>query len=106
MPLKRFTLLGFIFLTLIIATGASSGIGSGSSRISGVVTDQQKKPLSGVMITAFDSVEDKMITVFTKEGGRFKLPELTGRDYKLRARLLGFEDELKTIPYKSVAAMT
>jgi len=104
MAIKKLLLLGFS-LFLLSTIPATTGSASNSYSITGAVIDQQKKPLPGVMITAFDSVEDKMITVFTKEGGRFKLPMLTNREYKLRARLPGFEDEFKNVAYQSVAAM-
>src|SRR5262245_39974779 len=90
--------LSFSFLSLI--AWERTGSGADSYSITGAVTDQQKKPLSGVMITAYDSVQEKAITVFTREGGRFKVPGLGNRDYKLRARLAGFEDEFTQVPYK------
>ncbi|HLF84227.1 MAG TPA: carboxypeptidase-like regulatory domain-containing protein, partial [Blastocatellia bacterium] len=101
MPLKRFQLFGLALFLLSLAIPATTGSGASSYTITGAVSDAQKKPLSGVMITAFDAVEDKTITVFTKPGGRFKLPGLTNRDYKLRARLPGFEDEFTNVAYKS-----
>jgi hypothetical protein len=104
MPVKksiRFLVLGFSLLLLSLVIHATTGNGANSHSITGAVVDQQKKPLSGVMVTAFDAVEDKMITVFTKDGGRFKVPGLTNRDYKLRARLPGFEDEFTNGAYKS-----
>lgn len=105
MPIKKLLLFGFSLFLLGLAIPATTGSASNSYSIAGAVVDQQKKPLAGVMITAFDAVEDKMITVFTKEGGRFKLPALTNREYKLRARLPGFEDEFKNVAHQPVAAM-
>ena len=101
MRLKSLQLLGLSLFLLSLGIPATNGSGANSYSITGAVSDEQKKPLSGVMVTAFDSVEDKMITAFTKEGGRFKLPGLTNRDYKLRARLPGFEDEFTNVSYKS-----
>src|SRR6185295_7730209 len=101
MPVKKSILLGFSFILLSLAFRETTGMGATSYSINGSVTDQQKKPLSGVMITAFDATENKTISVFTRDGGRFKLPGLTNRDYKLRARLPGFEDEFTNVPYKS-----
>jgi hypothetical protein len=69
MPLKRFQLLGLSLFLLSLAIPATTGSGANSYSITGAVSDQQKKPLSGVMITAFDAVEDKTITVFTKAVG-------------------------------------
>src|SRR5438309_2157859 len=101
MPPMKYLLFGFSLFLLNLAIPTTTGSGANSYSITGAVIDQQKKPISGVMVTAFDAVEDKMITVFTKEGGRFKVPGLTNRDYKLRARLPGFEDEFTNVAYKS-----
>ncbi|HSE36942.1 MAG TPA: carboxypeptidase-like regulatory domain-containing protein, partial [Blastocatellia bacterium] len=101
MQLKGFQLLALGLFLVGVTIPSTTGSASNSDSLTGVVTDAQKKPLNGVMITAFDSVEDKMITAFTKEGGRFKLPGLTKRDYKLRARLPGFEDEFTDVSFKS-----
>ncbi|HXU39960.1 MAG TPA: carboxypeptidase regulatory-like domain-containing protein [Blastocatellia bacterium] len=105
MSIKKLLLFGFSLFLLSLAIPSTTGSASNSYSIAGAVVDQQKKPLAGVMVTAFDSVEDKMITVFTKEGGRFKLPALTNREYKLRARLPGFEDEFKNVSHQPAAAM-
>ncbi len=71
---------------------AKTGCAAGEAVITGQAADAQGKPLHGVMISAFDSVEDKSTSVFTGNDGKFKLPPLPRRDYKLRARLLGLED--------------
>ncbi|HLG16826.1 MAG TPA: carboxypeptidase regulatory-like domain-containing protein [Blastocatellia bacterium] len=90
---------GILILSFFISPTPIESSAVGYS-ISGTVTDQHKKPVSGAMITAFDAAENKMTTVFTKAGGRFKLPGLAQRDYKLRARLPGFEDDSINVPYK------
>src|SRR5512143_510347 len=104
MRLKKCILFSISLLVLSLATPASTGDGANSYSIAGAVTDQLKRPLSGVMVTAFDAVEGKSITVFSRERGRFKLPGLTNRDYKLRARLAGFEDEFTNVAYKSAGS--
>src|SRR5215813_11525070 len=100
MPLKKILPIALCFLFLSMIAWETTGSGADSYSITGAVTDQQKKPLSGVMITAYDPVQEKAITVFTREGGRFKVPGLSKQDYKLRARLAGFEDEFTKVPYK------
>ena len=104
MSLKSVQPLGLSLFLLTLAIPTTTGRGANSYSITGAVTDQQKKAISGVMVTAFDAVEDKMITVFTREGGRFKLPGLTNRDYKVRVRLPGFEDDFTNVAYKSGAS--
>ena len=86
---------------LSVAIPAKTDSPTNNGSITGAVTDQQMKGLSAVMITAIDAAEDKMITVFTKEGGRFRLPNLANRGYKLRARLPGFDDEFTSVAFKS-----
>jgi len=98
---KKLLLFGVSLLWLSVALPSQTNSLSGSNSISGSVMDQHAKPLSGVMITAFDSVEDKMITVFTKERGTFRLPGLSNRGYKLRARLPGFDDEFTSVALSS-----
>jgi hypothetical protein len=74
MLLKRFQLLGLSLFLLSLALPAITGSGANTYSITGTVSDKQKKPLSGVMVTAFDSVEDKMITAFTKKAGASSCP--------------------------------
>src|SRR5262245_54388293 len=105
MSLKRILPIALCFLLLSLVAWETTGSGADSYFITGAVADQQKKPLSGVMITAYDSVQEKTITVFTGEGGRFKVPGLANRDYKLRARLPGFEDEFMQVPYKTTPSV-
>src|SRR4030095_16099398 len=101
---KKWLSLSVCLVLLSLAGYETTSGGPNSYSITGLVSDQLKKPLSGVMITAYDSVGEKIITVFTQAGGRFKLPGLTRRDYKVRARLPGFEDELTSVALKTTSA--
>ena len=106
MPIKKYLFLIFGLYLLGLAIPSTPGSSANSYSITGAVSDAHNKPLAGVMITAFDAVDDKTTSVFTMHGGRFKLPGLTGRDYKLRARLPGFEDEFIALAYKSASSAT
>jgi len=106
MPIKKYLFLIFGLYLLGLAIPSTPGSSANSYSIIGAVSDAHNKPLAGVMITAFDAVDDKTTSVFTMHGGRFKLPGLTGRDYKLRARLPGFEDEFIAVAYKSASSAT
>jgi streptogramin lyase len=86
-------ILGAVALLFVSTLSLISGEGAGGYSITGTVFDQQKGPVSGVMVTAFDAVENKSITVFSRQGGRFKIPGLVRRPYTLRARFPGSEDE-------------
>src|SRR5262245_42141878 len=96
---RKSILIAFGLLLVVLAIQTTKEAEANNYSISGDVTDQNKKALTGVMVTAFDAVENKSITVFSKHG-KFKLPGLTGRDYKLRARLPGFDDVFVSLPYR------
>src|SRR5262245_12055173 len=104
MPLKKSLLLGASLFLLSLLLPTSNGARANSHSITGSVTDQNKKPLTGAMITAYDAVENKTISVFSKAGGRFRLGTLADRDYKVRVRLPGFEDEFINVVYKSTGS--
>lgn len=76
------------------------GNGATGHSIGGTVTDGQKRPVSGVMVTAFDVVENRMTTVYTRQDGSFSVPNLARRDHQLRSRRPGFEDETANVTYK------
>ncbi|MBI1785905.1 carboxypeptidase regulatory-like domain-containing protein, partial [Candidatus Sumerlaeota bacterium] len=70
--------------------------------IKGSVADGAGKPMHGVMITAFDDKEEKNITVFSHDDGKFSLPGVPAHDLRVRARLVGMEDEYQELEAKDV----
>jgi hypothetical protein len=61
--------------------------------IRGKVTDVAGEPMEGVMVSAFDSVHNKSISVFTKANGIYAIENLRSVTWHVRARLLGQLDQ-------------
>ena len=87
---KVWTILMALALVGVVGTGQAADEGVS---ISGTVTDQEGKGLGGVMITAFDDQVNKTITIFTRPDGSYEMKGLPAREYELRARLIGLDDE-------------
>jgi cysteine-rich repeat protein len=49
-------------------------------------------PLAGTMLTAFDDTRLESVSVFAQESGHFVFPRLRPGAYRLRARLLGWQE--------------
>jgi cysteine-rich repeat protein len=62
-----------------------------SARLVGTVAGGGS-PLAGVMLTAYDDTRLESITVFSQEDGHFAFPMLRPGSYRLRARLIGWND--------------
>lgn len=62
--------------------------------LSGNVSDQQGRPLPGVMITAKHSQTRISKTVFTDNAGRYSIPNLSPGTYSLHAHRIGFDDQI------------
>jgi cysteine-rich repeat protein len=50
------------------------------------------QPLAGTMLTAFDDTRLESVSVFAQQDGRFVFPRMRPGPYRLRARLLGWEE--------------
>jgi hypothetical protein len=57
-----------------------------------VSTVARRRPLPGTMLTAFDDSRLESVSVFARENGRFVFPRLRPGTYRLRARLLGWQE--------------
>ncbi len=75
-----------------IALGASS-ISASANAISGRVTNQDGKPMEGVMLSAFDDSRRQSTSVFSQKDGSFRIDGLRDMDYKVRVRLMGQLDQ-------------
>lgn len=62
--------------------------------VKGTVVDSAGKPLRGAIVSAINEDEQKSISVLTDPDGRFILDQLPPNLYTLRARLVGYEDNL------------
>jgi cysteine-rich repeat protein len=63
-----------------------------SALLRGGVTGAAGQPLPGTMLTAFDDTRLESVSVFAQESGRFVFPRLRPGTYRLRARLLGWQE--------------
>lgn len=82
-------------LTLLLAAAAAAAPTEGGKTVSikGTVNGPDGKPMRGVMMTVIDEAALKSVSVFSGIDGGYTLPAMAAKDYKLRARLQGFEDE-------------
>ena len=63
-----------------------------SALLHGHVSTAARRPLPGTMLTAFDDSRLESVSVFAQENGRFVFPRLRPGTYRLRARLLGWQE--------------
>lgn len=57
--------------------------------VSGMVRDQDGKPMGGVMVSAFDTGRRMSTSVFSQPDGSFRIEDLAEGKLRIRARLLG-----------------
>ena len=55
-----------------------------------------KTALAGALLTLFDDARLETVSVFAQEDGHFAFPRLRPGSYRLRARLIGYEDMLQS----------
>ncbi len=91
----RFSIIALLFCVCLSVYGQTV--------ITGVVTDSEdKQPMTGVVITLIDTDEEVVTYSITNKEGAFNLKtdsELTS--FKLQARLLGYENHVRTVENKS-----
>ncbi len=63
-----------------------------SALLHGHVSTAARGRLPGTMLTAFDDSRLESVSVFAQENGRFVFPRLRPGTYRLRARLLGWQE--------------
>jgi hypothetical protein len=66
-----------------------------SALLAGRVESPGQGALAGVMVTAYDLPRLESVSVFTQEDGRYAFPPLRPGGYRLRARLVGWEDAFR-----------
>jgi len=74
---------------------SSSGGSPSGTGLGGRVTTEGGAALSGVMVTAYDDAAARSTSVFTDGEGRFRLPALDAGAYRVRARLVGYEESFR-----------
>lgn len=88
----KFWRTNIVLLVAMSITGAAWAAETGT--IKGTVVDSSGKGLRGAIVSAIDEDNQKSISVLTDPEGRFILDRLPPNLYALRARLVGFEDNL------------
>jgi cysteine-rich repeat protein len=63
-------------------------------------------PLVGTMLTAFDDTRLESVSVFAQENGRFVFPRMRPGTYRLRARLLGWQEVEVPVTLTGTSATT
>ncbi len=102
---KAFLNFSMLSLGLIVANLSTAQSAIPTATLKGHASDAKGQPLGGVMITAFDAQEEKSVSVFTRKDGSFSLPGLPPRDYSVRARLIGLEDQTVDVPENGISKM-
>ena len=77
-------LFGVVYLLFAVAAEAAV--------VAGTVTDADKHPIVGAMVSVRDDTRGFFETVYTDPGGRFSLTTTQEGDLELRARKLSFAD--------------
>ena len=78
--------------TVFVLAITASAILTEAKDISGKVTAQNGKGMSGVFVSAHDEENRKSIGVFTTKDGSFTIDGLRDKNHKVRARLMGQND--------------
>ena len=103
-------ILAFALAAAGVAANLAAGNAAGNAvdvpqvQISGKVTDEQGKPLRGVMVTAYDGDMERSVTVYSKADGSYALANLPVDEYQVRARQIGRADASKELGHVHQAA--
>ena len=81
-------------LLLLLVAFCSSESDTSDLSISGRVTDINQRSLPGVRVTARHVKQRMSKTAFTDETGQYSIPALPPGIYTLRARRIGFDDQI------------
>ncbi len=86
------------FSSVLACTGKPKGVVCKPERtvlLAGRVERSGHVPLSGTMVTLIDDQRLETVSVFAKEDGRYVFPRQRPGTYRLRARLIGYEDAVQ-----------
>jgi hypothetical protein len=85
------TLRGLLGATLaVILCSGTAAAQTSTATLSGVVTDESKAVVPGVLITATDPSTGRTYTTVTNERGEYRLVNVAPGTYTIRAELVGF----------------
>jgi len=88
------------FSAVLVCSAHGPGLRCAPERtalLRGHVADAAGNPLAGTMLTAFDDARIESVSVFAQEDGHFVFPRLRPGTYRLRARLLGWQ-QVEVVP--------
>src|SRR5262245_10839791 len=83
------------FTSVLACTTRRGGITCAPERtavLAGRVEQGRHVPLPGATLTLFDDARLETVSVFAQEDGHYVFPRLRPGTYRLRARLIGYED--------------
>jgi cysteine-rich repeat protein len=83
------------FASVLACTGKPHGVACRPERtvlLAGRVEAAGHMPLPGAMVTLIDDPRLETVSVFAQEDGRYVFPRQRPGQYRLRARLIGYED--------------
>ncbi len=94
--MKRSVLLATAVVALLLALSPFAGYAQFTTgAMSGLVTDQDGKPLTGVRVVATHDLSGTKYGSITNSSGRYNLPALrTGASYSVRLSALGLKEEV------------
>jgi putative heme-binding domain-containing protein len=81
-----------LFSTLVAASLQGTGPVHAET-IRGTVSDQDGRPVEGVMVSAIDDEHRKWTSVFSQHDGSFAISGLRSVEHNVRTRLMGLSDE-------------
>ena len=88
------------FASVLACTGSGDDLLCKTDRtvlLAGRVERSARAPLPGAMVTLIDDARLETVSVFAQEDGRFVFPRLRPGPYRLRARLIGYDDALTDV---------
>src|SRR5215831_6730854 len=95
---RRGARLGMLFPALLLGLAVPVSAQVSNAVVTGIVTDEQRGILPGVIITVTNAESGVVRTIVTEEYGRYRLGGIPPGRYNLRAELPGFAtQEFKNI---------
>jgi cysteine-rich repeat protein len=87
------------FASVLACTGRTDGVTCSPERnvlLAGRVEGTGHAPLAGTMLTLIDDQRLETVSVFAQRDGRYVFPLQRPGSYRLRARLIGYDDVVQT----------
>ncbi len=75
----------------ILFTIAATSVGARATTLTGAVTDEHRRPIPGVFVTAKDLKKKMAVSVVTDAKGRYQIRGLFPGRYRLKAKRIGYQ---------------